>query len=215
WICRMPPRAPRSQPPANPGLPWRSRGGRHRAGATARLPRARHRAPASPRAAPKQRAPPRAMRSGRPAGASAPCLLGHTWARLCGPNSGRTRRSSGTPGSLREVAYRARQSRRAPDTRPRRRGGRRRGAKEREMRGGGVLGAPAGASGLRDVRALVDLDSMAASRPDDSLTRLLLGRLALKFSLVPASHGVADVGLVVDRQVLTALPVDVCELARA
>jgi hypothetical protein len=47
------------------------------------------------------------------------------------------------------------------------------------------------------------------------LAGALLGGLALELGLVPAGHGVADVGGVVDREVLPALLVDVCELAAA
>src|SRR5438034_3605935 len=50
---------------------------------------------------------------------------------------------------------------------------------------------------------------------DDLAARPFLGRRAIELGLVPARHGIADVRLVVDREMFPALRVDIGELAAA
>src|SRR5829696_3867904 len=66
--------------------------------------------------------------------------------------------------------------------------------------------------GLGHVRVVGDLDPVALRRADDLLPSPLLRGRALELRLVPSRHRVADVGLVVDREVLAAVAVDVREL---
>src|SRR5262245_57135817 len=56
---------------------------------------------------------------------------------------------------------------------------------------------------------------MAPRGTHDLLARGFLGRRTLEVGLAPAGHGVANVGVIVDREVLAALPIDVGELAPA
>ena len=67
--------------------------------------------------------------------------------------------------------------------------------------------------GARDPVVVADLDAVLVRRGHDLLACTLLRRGALEVGLVPARHGVADMRLVVDRQVALAVPVDVGEVA--
>jgi hypothetical protein len=60
----------------------------------------------------------------------------------------------------------------------------------------------------------IDLDVVAPGRVDDPAASSLLRSLALELGLVEAGDRVADVGRIVDLEVLPAVPVDVRELAR-
>src|SRR5439155_14507697 len=66
---------------------------------------------------------------------------------------------------------------------------------------------------FRDVVALGDFDTPALCGLHDLLASCLLLGAGLEVGLVETSHGVTDVGLVVDREVALALLVDVRELA--
>src|SRR5438552_1552214 len=70
-----------------------------------------------------------------------------------------------------------------------------------------------GAARLRDLAVVLDLDVVPLGGRYDLLPSTLLGRGALELSLVPARHPVPDVRLVVAGEVLSALLVDVRELA--
>src|SRR5688500_8217380 len=81
--------------------------------------------------------------------------------------------------------------------------------------GGGPAGPPprlTSVRGLHDLRVLVDLDAVALRSSHDLASRLLLGVLALEVGLAEARDGIADVRLVVDWQVLSAVAVDVRKL---
>src|SRR5437867_13086194 len=67
---------------------------------------------------------------------------------------------------------------------------------------------------LRDLIILRDLDPMALRRGEHLAPRLLLGVDALERSLVEARDRVADVLLVVDREMLATFLVDVGEVLR-
>src|SRR5205823_1308174 len=67
--------------------------------------------------------------------------------------------------------------------------------------------------GLDDLVRLVDIDVLALRRPDDLPSRGLLLARAVEVRAREARHRVADVTLVVDRQVPLAFLVDVGELA--
>src|SRR5688500_5702232 len=64
---------------------------------------------------------------------------------------------------------------------------------------------------LANVAVLVDLDVMALRGGQDPLPNSLLGCLALEVGLVEARDGIAHVRLIVDRKVLAAVVVDICE----
>src|SRR6266542_1258455 len=68
-------------------------------------------------------------------------------------------------------------------------------------------------SRLGHLVVLADLDAVAPGGAHDLLPSTFLRRGALELGLVPARHGVPDMRLIVDGQVLFALLVDVGELA--
>src|SRR4051794_35627241 len=68
---------------------------------------------------------------------------------------------------------------------------------------------------MGDVVVRIDLDIVFLCRGDDLPSGRFLLRFALEIGLVEPGHRVANVGLVVDWQVLRAVGIDVGELATA